>query len=281
MVIPKSETFEEDCKVCRAHGLPWIAAEQDWASFFTDNPCEEVIISLPHRLYPYLEENLDQISDQVPDVKIIPDVLRYSRFNTGMEMIGQTPVIHVHDSPLTGFNIIIKRLMDISGAMLALTIFAPVMALIALMVPLSSRGPILYRQVRMGLDGKTFHCLKFRSMPVNSEASTGAVWATAADNRATPFGSFLRKTSLDELPQLFNVLKGDMSLVGPRPSALYSSTTFAKKSQAICSDTRSRRGLQVGPRSTAGEVAQASSVESNVISTISKTGLFGWTLRSF
>lgn len=229
VIIPNSPTMERDIAFCRKKGLAFFAEKQEWSSFFTRNPCEQVIISLPHGLYHYLETNLDSISDQVADVKIIPDVLRYTRFNTGIDLVGNTPIIHIHDSPLKGLNCIVKRAMDILGASLALIIFSPVMVIAACLIPLSSKGPILYRQVRMGLDGKTFRCLKFRTMPTDAELETGAIWATAEDNRATPFGRFLRKTSLDELPQLFNVLKGEMSLVGPRPERPVFVNDFRKK----------------------------------------------------
>ncbi|SMF47040.1 undecaprenyl-phosphate glucose phosphotransferase [Pseudobacteriovorax antillogorgiicola] len=218
IMIPDHPSQQEDLDFCQKHGFQTFPpCRHHWADFFMTHPCESVVVALPHSQYQYLEDHLDQISDQVADIKIIPDVLKYTRFNTGIDMMGNTPVIHIHDSPLTGFNCLVKRTTDILGAAIALLIFAPVMVAIAILVPLSSRGPILYRQKRMGLDGRTFDCLKFRSMPVDAEAQTGAVWAKAGDNRATPFGSFLRRTSLDELPQLLNVIRGDMSLVGPRP----------------------------------------------------------------
>ncbi|RYZ84031.1 MAG: exopolysaccharide biosynthesis polyprenyl glycosylphosphotransferase, partial [Proteobacteria bacterium] len=106
---------------------------------------------------------------------------------------------------------------DMLGAAFALIVFSPIMAAIAISIRLTSPGPIFYRQERMGMDGSSFQCLKFRSMPVDVEKNTGAIWAQAGDNRATPLGNFLRRTSLDELPQFINVLLGDMSLVGPRP----------------------------------------------------------------
>jgi exopolysaccharide biosynthesis polyprenyl glycosylphosphotransferase len=107
--------------------------------------------------------------------------------------------------------------MDLSIGGLALVLFSPVMILIAIAIKLTSSGPILYRQERMGLDGKKFRILKFRTMVKNAEQSTGPVWATADDPRVTRLGRILRATSLDELPQLINVLRGEMSLVGPRP----------------------------------------------------------------
>jgi exopolysaccharide biosynthesis polyprenyl glycosylphosphotransferase len=118
---------------------------------------------------------------------------------------------------LNGWGGYAKRLTDIVVSAIALIILAPVLFVIALAVRLTSKGPIFYGQERMGLDGRTFKMLKFRSMRQDAESSTGAVWAQPGDDRRTPIGAFLRATSLDELPQFWNVLRGDMSLVGPRP----------------------------------------------------------------
>lgn len=217
VVIPSYKSKESDQKFLKEKGIKEVPFKQSWAELFTTHPSQSVVVTLPYSQHWFLEENLDQITNQVPDVKIIPDVSRYTKFGIDVGMLGSIPVVHIHNTPLDGFNSAVKRLTDILGSSLALLVFTPIMALIALLIKFSSKGPILYKQKRMGLDGRTFMCLKFRSMPVNAEASTGAIWATPADNRATPLGSFLRRSSLDELPQLLNVLKGDMSLVGPRP----------------------------------------------------------------
>ncbi|MGZ8218802.1 undecaprenyl-phosphate glucose phosphotransferase [Methylomagnum sp.] len=127
------------------------------------------------------------------------------------------PTLDISVSPLDGINLYVKAIEDRLLALAFLIFLAPLMMLIAAGVKLSSPGPVFYRQERVGWNNRRFMMLKFRSMPVNAEAKTGAVWAKPNENRATPFGAFLRKTSLDELPQLINVLNGDMSLVGPRP----------------------------------------------------------------
>jgi len=110
-----------------------------------------------------------------------------------------------------------KRAMDIAAAVIGLVLTAPLMLMVAAAVRVSSRGPVLYHQTRVGRGGKLFVVHKFRSMTVDAESATGPIWATAQDSRVTPVGRFLRKSRLDELPQLWNVMKGDMSLVGPRP----------------------------------------------------------------
>jgi Undecaprenyl-phosphate glucose phosphotransferase len=127
------------------------------------------------------------------------------------------PVVGLRESPHFGLNVVVKRAMDIVLSLVGIILLSPLLGLIALSVKLTSPGPIFYRQERCGLNGRSFFMLKFRSMRVDAEKQTGAVWARKDDDRRTRFGTFLRRTSLDELPQLINVLMGDMSLVGPRP----------------------------------------------------------------
>jgi exopolysaccharide biosynthesis polyprenyl glycosylphosphotransferase len=112
---------------------------------------------------------------------------------------------------------VVKRVLDVAGASVALLLFSPVICAVALLVKLTSPGPVFFRQLRMGLDGQAFEMLKFRSMKLDAESETGPVWTRPNDERRTPIGAFLRRTSLDELPQFWNVLRGEMSIVGPRP----------------------------------------------------------------
>jgi exopolysaccharide biosynthesis polyprenyl glycosylphosphotransferase len=127
------------------------------------------------------------------------------------------PVINVNDVPLQGFNSTVKRGIDVVISALALMLLTLPLALIAALVRLTSTGPVFYRQERMGLDGKSFTIVKFRSMTDDAERDTGPVWTQQDDPRVTAFGRFLRRSNIDELPQLWNVLRGDMSIVGPRP----------------------------------------------------------------
>lgn len=204
-------------RICEEKKLPIFQIQSDWAGFFGKNPAQTVIIALPYQSFSFIESELEKIANQVPDVKLLPDFQKFSTFASSIELISGVPVIGIHDSPLAGPGSLAKRLFDIVGSFAAIVLFSPLMLLIGILIPLTSRGPIFYRQERMGLDGKTFRMLKFRSMPINAELKTGAVFATADDTRATALGSILRRTSLDELPQFFNVLRGHMSLVGPRP----------------------------------------------------------------
>jgi putative colanic acid biosysnthesis UDP-glucose lipid carrier transferase len=151
-------------------------------------------------------------------IRLVIDCFAFKRNKfLSINTVAGIPTLDYSVSPLHGINRHVKEILDRFSAFVILLIISPLLLLIATGVKLSSPGPVFYRQVRIGWNNHSFTMLKFRSMPVGTEAKTGAVWAKPGENRATPFGSFLRKTSLDELPQLINVLKGDMSLVGPRP----------------------------------------------------------------
>jgi putative colanic acid biosynthesis UDP-glucose lipid carrier transferase len=151
-------------------------------------------------------------------IRLIIDCFAFkqSKF-LSLNTVAGIPTLDFSVSPLDGINRYVKEIMDRFLALILLILISPLLMAIAVGVKLSSRGPVFYRQERVGWNNRSFMMLKFRSMPIDAEAKTGAVWAKRGENRATRFGSFLRKTSLDELPQLINVLKGDMSLVGPRP----------------------------------------------------------------
>jgi Undecaprenyl-phosphate glucose phosphotransferase len=178
---------------------------------------DEILIALPWAQQAEVGRILDLMKDETVDVRLVPDLQAYVTLGCEVEDFDGVPVVRLNDSPLIGWYAAAKRLTDIVVAMVALVVFGPLMLLIAVLVRLSSPGPIFYSQERMGLDGRTFNMLKFRSMKLDAEQKSGAVWAQKEDDRRTFLGTFLRKTSLDELPQLFNVLRGDMSLVGPRP----------------------------------------------------------------
>jgi lipopolysaccharide/colanic/teichoic acid biosynthesis glycosyltransferase len=151
------------------------------------------------------------------DVKVVPDLLQVIALRARLEDLDGVPVININDVPLQGLNAIVKRAIDIGISAAALLVLALPLAVLASLVKLTSRGPIFYRQERMGLDGKPFMIYKFRSMYEDAEAVSGPVFASANDPRRTPLGKLLRRSNVDELPQLWNVLKGEMSIVGPRP----------------------------------------------------------------
>jgi len=178
---------------------------------------DEVLIALPPSGSHNLDRILDELKDETVDVRVVLDVHRYVTLGCEIEEFDGFPVVRINDSPHVGWGALAKRATDFVLSAAGLVALAPLLLCIAALVKLTSRGPVLYVQERMGLDGRSFRMLKFRSMRADAEAESGAVWAAATDQRRTAFGTFLRKTSLDELPQLWNVLCGDMSLVGPRP----------------------------------------------------------------
>lgn len=176
-----------------------------------------VLVALPLRHQDQMDMILRKLADEPIDVHVVPDVRTYATLGCQVERFYELPVVRINESPLSGWPALVKRGTDFCAALIGIALISPLLALVAIAVKVSSPGPVLYSQERMGLDGKTFRMLKFRSMRIDAEVDSGAVWAHKGDTRCTPLGAFLRKTSLDELPQLWNVLRGDMSLVGPRP----------------------------------------------------------------
>src|SRR5207253_2712090 len=157
---------------------------------------------------------LDISSPSLVDVSMVADIPSLAGSSLTSTNLDGLPVVGLRESPHFGLNIVVKRAMDIAFSLAGLVLLSPVLFVIGLLVKLTSSGAVFYRQERCGLNGRPFQMLKFRSMGVDAERQTGAVWAQKDDPRRTALGAFLRKTSLDELPQLWNVLRGDMSLVG-------------------------------------------------------------------
>lgn len=176
-----------------------------------------VFIALPLSRYDEARRVFDILSQVVVEVRLVADVPNLAGLSLTTTNLDGLPVLGLRESPHFGLNVVVKRAMDIALASAALIILSPLLLAIALIVKLTSKGPVFYGQERCGLNGHSFHMLKFRSMRADAESQTGAVWARENDPRRTWFGTLLRQTSLDELPQFINVLKGDMSLVGPRP----------------------------------------------------------------
>jgi Undecaprenyl-phosphate glucose phosphotransferase len=176
-----------------------------------------VFIALPNHEYQRMADVLDAIDDDPVAIHLVPDVLSLASLRSGIEEFEGVPFIHLRESPLFGWNRVLKRLFDLIVGGGALIVALPLMMSIAALIRLTSGGPVLYSQERMGLDGRRFRMLKFRTMRVDAEDETGPVWARPHDPRTTRIGAILRRWSLDELPQLINVLAGAMSLVGPRP----------------------------------------------------------------
>jgi putative colanic acid biosynthesis UDP-glucose lipid carrier transferase len=201
-----------------------------------------VYITLPLTAQPRIVELLSQLQDTTSSVHYAPDVFGINIIQGQLQNIGGVPVVSLLESPITGTNHLVKRGTDIVLASLILVLTLPVLLALALGVKLSSPGPVIFKQRRTGLDGKEILVYKFRSMTTQDNGSV-VQQATRSDPRITPFGAFIRKTSLDELPQLFNVLLGSMSLVGPRPHAVAHNEAYRKIVQAYMLRHKVRPGI--------------------------------------
>ena len=182
------------------------------------NELDEVVIALRAEDYGKLERIVDVCEKAGVHTKMIPDFGNVISTRPYIEDMQGIPVIHVRRVPLNIMrNRVAKRAVDLIGATVAIILFSPVMLLTVLVVALTEEGSVIYRQERVGLHNQVFYMYKFRSMIMQDEEKEKAEWSTRNDPRITPVGKLIRRTSIDELPQLFNVLKGEMSLVGPRP----------------------------------------------------------------
>ena len=177
---------------------------------------DQIIIALPLADHEKIGRIIESIGDAMVDVRIVPDFHQFIQLGSQVEEFDGLPVVSLASTPLAGFNRVLKRSLDLVFGTLFLVASLPMMALVAGIVRLTSQGPIFFFQERVGLDGRPFKIYKFRTMREDAEAD-GAKFAVDGDPRTTTVGRILRKLSLDELPQLVNVIAGDMSLVGPRP----------------------------------------------------------------
>ncbi|OKP29587.1 undecaprenyl-phosphate glucose phosphotransferase [Serratia fonticola] len=180
---------------------------------------ENVYISLPMKDEAIIQKVVEELTDTTCSVFLIPDVLTFNILQSRTEEINGVPMVSLFDTPMNGLNKILKRTEDIVVSSVIIAFISPVLVIIGCMVKFTSEGPVLFKQTRYGMDGKPISVWKFRSMNV-MENSGVITQATMGDKRITSVGKVLRKTSLDELPQFFNVLLGDMSIVGPRPHAV-------------------------------------------------------------
>jgi Undecaprenyl-phosphate glucose phosphotransferase len=198
-------------------GLPLLGTLAEVADIAQRERVDHLYVALPIEEHSKLLELMELTSRECIDVKVVPDLLQFIALRARLEDLDGLPIINVNDVPLQGFNAWVKRVIDVVLSAAALAVLAIPLGLIAALVKWTSKGPTFYHQERMGLDGKAFTVYKFRSMHLDAENSSGPVWARDDDPRATPIGRWLRRFDLDELPQFWNVLKGEMSIVGPRP----------------------------------------------------------------
>jgi len=198
-------------------GVPVLGTTREAAALVERHGVDTVFLALPLEAHRTMLSVLQEVGRTIADVRVVPDLLQYITFRAGVEDMDGLPVVHLTQVPLTGWMSLVKRTLDVAISAAALIVLSPLLGAIAAAIRLSDGGPVLYRQRRMGLDGRPFDILKFRSMRVGAEEDTGPTWAQPDDPRRTRLGRVLRQWSLDELPQLWNVLRGEMSLVGPRP----------------------------------------------------------------
>lgn len=192
-------SYDELEKVVRKHGIT------------------DLFIALSLKEYESIMKLIKRGNNLFLDIKLVPDILQITSLKAGMEHLEGIPTINLGDIPLHGYRLAVKTIFDLIFSLAGTILLLPFFLLIALLIKLDSRGPVFYSQRRVGLDGKHFNIIKFRTMIQNAEKKTGVIWSPPDDKRITRVGGFLRKFSIDELPQLFNVLIGEMSLVGPRP----------------------------------------------------------------
>jgi Undecaprenyl-phosphate glucose phosphotransferase len=198
-------------------GLPLLGMLSEASEILQRERIDQLYIALPLEEHVKMVSLVESANREIVDIKVVPDLVQVIALRARLEELDGIPIINIHDVPLKGINSVLKRAIDVVISAGALLVLSPVMLLIATLIRMTSSGPSLFRQERMGLDGKRFFAWKFRSMYHEAERETGPVWAREDDPRCTPVGKLLRRSSLDEIPQLWNVLTGDMSLVGPRP----------------------------------------------------------------
>jgi Undecaprenyl-phosphate glucose phosphotransferase len=202
-------------------GLPLLGMLADGGEIIRQERIDHLYVALPLDEHVKMLGLVEATSREGVDVHVVPDLLQFIALRARLENLDGVPIISLNDVPLRGFNSLLKRMLDmvISGS--ALTILGMPFLIIAGLIRRTSPGPVFYKQERMGLDGRAFQVYKFRSMFEGAEDETGPVWARENDPRCTPLGRWLRRFDIDELPQLWNVLRGDMSIVGPRPERPY------------------------------------------------------------
>lgn len=208
---------DDESKAKAVQSIPVLGRIDDIPEIIAAENVKEVIIAMPEASHHEILRIVSRCDRGKVAIKVFPDVFQIMASEVSIGDLGGLPLLTVRDTALRGWRLTVKRTVDLAGSAVGLVFLSPFMMLMAILIKLDSAGPVFYTQERMGLDEKRFMMLKFRSMRPDAEAKSGPVWATFNDSRRTRLGTFMRNVSLDELPQLINVLIGEMSLVGPRP----------------------------------------------------------------
>jgi len=197
--------------------VPVLGTTDDLEAVAGEYNIDQVMIALPMSAHHRIVQLIRRSGQLLVEIKVIPDLLQYYVVRAGTEELDGLPIINLTQIPLEGWNQIVKRVFDVVGASVLLVAVGWLFPIISWLIKRKDAGPAFYSQVRMGLDGRSFKLYKFRSMRIDNDTKGQGEWTRTNDPRVTKIGAFLRKYNLDELPQLFNIIKGDMSLVGPRP----------------------------------------------------------------
>ncbi len=208
---------DDETQLKAVQGSPVLGTTNDIPDLVKSEKVNEVIIAMPESSHHEILKVIYKCDRGKVSIKVFPNVFQIIAREISIDDLGGLPLLTVRDVALRGWRLTVKRTIDMAGSAIALVFLSPIMMLLSILIKLDSEGPVFYTQERMGLDGKRFMMYKFRSMRTDAETSTGPVWTTANDSRRTRLGTVIRHFSIDELPQLINVLLGDMSLVGPRP----------------------------------------------------------------
>jgi len=226
------------------NGLPVLGNLEEINRIVNEEQIQEVIIAEPSLSRQRILEIVSQCEQERVNIRVFPDVFQIISSAVSIDELGGLPMVSVRDSALRGWKLGLKRIVDLAVAVPVLILLSPLMLLIALLIKLTSPGgPVFYVQERVGLDGKPFKVIKFRSMIPDAESETGPVWATRGDPRVTRLGRLLRRFSLDELPQFVNVLLGEMSVVGPRPERPHFVEQFSQRVPRYPERHREKAGL--------------------------------------
>ena len=227
MGVQVQSFYDDNASVDHVNNYPVINNFEQLFKDAKDNKFDRVYITLSMAEQESIKKIIDELSDSTCNVFLIPDVFVFDLMNSRQTSIDGLPAIGIYDTPFTLFDSVIKRGFDICTAIGILMFIALPMLAIAIAVKTTSKGPVIFKQIRYGLDGKPIYVWKFRSMTTMDNGNV-VKQATKGDTRITPLGSFLRRTSLDELPQFINVLQGQMSIVGPRPHAVAHNEEYRK-----------------------------------------------------
>ncbi|MGB3716376.1 MAG: undecaprenyl-phosphate glucose phosphotransferase [Candidatus Promineifilaceae bacterium] len=224
------------------HGIPIIGEPEDLPELIEKHAIDEVIIAIPEKGHREVMRVISYCERGRVTIKVFPDFFQFMASEAGIDDLGGLPLLSIRDFAMRGYLLFFKRIMDIIGSIIGLIVLSPLMMLTAIAVKLESPGPVFFVQERMGLDGKPFFMIKYRSMHQDAEKQ-GPGWTTKDDPRRTKLGALLRKIDADELPQFVNVLLGEMSLVGPRPEQPYYVNLFRESVPRYMERHREKAGM--------------------------------------